>query len=133
MNNTIEEIENDFLGKPEYNSHLVTTCHKLRKKNLSDFEIEDLRIMVGQNIALPILVPLAINRLRENLFAEGDFYPGDLLKNVLRSSKEFWDENIDLKNEVISLFEKDRDKLNEVIYADEIISDVLEAYEVFKK
>ncbi len=30
----------------------VITCHKLRKKQLNNFDIEDLRIMIGQNIGL---------------------------------------------------------------------------------
>ena len=118
MKNTIENIENDFWGEPEFNSHLVTTCHKLRRKDIDDFTIEDLRIMIGQNIALPILVPIAICKLRDNVFAEGDFYPGDLLLNVLRSQREFWNENVDLKMEVIFLFEKRRNYLDEVVYAD---------------
>ena len=29
-------------------SYLIQTCHSLRKKQLKDFEIEDLRIMIGQ-------------------------------------------------------------------------------------
>ena len=133
MKNTIENIENDFWGEPEFNSHLVTTCHKLRRKDIDDFTIEDLRIMIGQNIALPILVPIAICKLRDNVFAEGDFYPGDLLLNVLRSQREFWNENVDLKMEVIFLFEKRRNYLDEVVYADEIKMNILEAFENFKK
>lgn len=38
------------------NSFLIRNCHSLRKKQLSDFSIEDLRIMIGQNIGLKIFV-----------------------------------------------------------------------------
>jgi hypothetical protein len=35
--------------------------------------------MIGQNIGLPWLLPLALDRLEENPWAAGDMYPGDLL------------------------------------------------------
>ena len=87
---SLETLEKDSWGEPDYDSHLVKTCHKLRKKPLKDFEIEDLRIMIGQNIGLKFLIPLALEKLRENILAEGDFYEGDLLNSVLTSDNEFW-------------------------------------------
>ena len=57
---TLENLENSNWGEPKFDSHLVITCHKLRKKQLKDFEIEDLRIMIGQNIGLKFLIPIAI-------------------------------------------------------------------------
>lgn len=56
---SLENLEKDIwspLHKDE-NSYLIQTCHKLRKKQLKDFEIEDLRIMIGQNIGLNFLIP----------------------------------------------------------------------------
>ena len=64
-----------------------------RKKVLNDFTVEDLRIMTGQNIGLDYLVPLAIGVLSDDLFAEGDYYEGDLLKNVLNIAPRFWTNN----------------------------------------
>ncbi len=52
--------------------------------------------MVGQNIGLSFLIPLALEKLAENPLASGDFYPGDLLKNVLDVKPEFWQENPEL-------------------------------------
>jgi hypothetical protein len=89
-NKSLENLEKDIWNEPEYSSHLVTTCHKLRKKQLKDFDIEDLRIMVGQNIGLNFLIPLAIEELKQNILAEGDFYAGDLLNSVLTSETIYW-------------------------------------------
>jgi len=80
---TLEEIEKDVWSEPKLGSHLVTTCFALRKKPVDEFTIEDLRIMIGQSIGLPTLLPLALDRLRTEPLAEGDFYPGDLLRSVL--------------------------------------------------
>lgn len=90
LNRTLTQIEGNDWGPPTYGSHLVTTVHALRYKLLRDFTVEDLRIMIGQNFSLPILIPLAIERLRSNPSAAGDMYPGDLLLGVLRSDPEHW-------------------------------------------
>jgi hypothetical protein len=92
---SLENLEKDYWGQPDYESHLVKTCHQLRKKPLKEFEIEDLRIMVGQNIGLTFLIPLALEKLRENILAEGDYYEGDLLNSVLTNKEIFWKERPD--------------------------------------
>lgn len=87
---TIELLEKDVwptLSGEE--TTLIKRCHALRKKVLNDFTVEDLRIMTGQNIGLDYLVPLAIGVLSDDLFAEGDYYEGDLLKNVLNIAPAF--------------------------------------------
>lgn len=91
--NTLENLEKDYWENPKYCSHLVKRCHELRKVPLGEFSTEDLRIMIGQGIGLTYLIPLALEVLTKDLFAEGDFFEGDLLKNVLRIDTVFWDMN----------------------------------------
>ena len=50
---SLQELEQDNWGEPPYNSYLVTTIHRLRRKPLAEFATEDLRIMIGQRIGLP--------------------------------------------------------------------------------
>jgi hypothetical protein len=69
---------------------LVATCEALFLKPLNEYSIENLRIMIGQEIGLEFLVPLAIEKLQGDILAEGDFYPGDLLASVLRVNRSFW-------------------------------------------
>lgn len=110
---TLENLEKDFWGEPTYDSHLVKTCHQLRKKPLNDFETEDLRIMIGQNIGLKYLIPLAFETLKDNIFAEGDFYEGDLLKSVLTSDKKFWKKENKLLTELDKLINDNKPSLKE--------------------
>lgn len=81
---SLEQLEKDVWPEPDYTSYLVTTCHKLRKKRLGEFSVEDLRIMLGQSIGAIHLLPRAIEILRVNPFAEGDFFEGDLLVAIAR-------------------------------------------------
>lgn len=62
---------------------------------IDDFTAEDLRIMIGQKIGLKFLVPLALKKLAEDPLASGDFFPGDLLQNVLRLGRDYWKDNFD--------------------------------------
>lgn len=89
---------NQLLGvssseKPTYNSYLVKRCTELCDTPISEFEVEDYRILIGQGIALKYIVSPAIDILSDNLFAEGDYYEGDLLKSVLTIDQSFWKEN----------------------------------------
>ncbi|SCE64032.1 hypothetical protein GA0070214_10183 [Micromonospora chaiyaphumensis] len=46
--------------------------------------------MLGQQIAVPALLPLALHVLLQDPLAEGDYYPGDLLVNVLGLPEPSW-------------------------------------------
>lgn len=131
---TIEYIEQDYWGdEAPYNSHLVTTIYKLRKKNLEEFTPEDLRIVIGQNFSLPILIPKAIDRLEKDILAEGDFYPGDLLKNVLTITPKFWSDYPELKIRLKNLFAKNQQRIKHNAYLSDQQKDRLfELYNDFK-
>ena len=60
----LEHLEKDVRTAPVFASRLVVTCYSLRKKQIKDFEIEDLRIMIGQNFGLNYLIPIAIEELK---------------------------------------------------------------------
>ena len=101
--NSLDSLEKTEWGKPTYDSNLATTVHRLRKVPLNEYEIEDLRIMISQNIGLKFLIPIAIEQLSENLFVEGDLYAGDLLQAVLNSNYEFWKSNYEFWNQINDL------------------------------
>jgi hypothetical protein len=90
---SLENLENEVWEKPAEASHLIRRCHELRKIPLGQFATEDLRIMIGQQNSLDFLIPLALETLTGNLFAEGDFFPGDLLKTLLELPTTFWNDN----------------------------------------
>jgi hypothetical protein len=88
---TIQQMEGEDWGDPGPDSTvLIRRCGELRRKPLTEFTVEDLRIMLGQQIAVPILLPIALDVLVENPLAEGDFYSGDLLWAVLRLPASVW-------------------------------------------
>ncbi|WP_158609827.1 contact-dependent growth inhibition system immunity protein [Micromonospora sp. CV4] len=88
---TIEQLEREVWPDPGPDAtFLVTRCTELRRKPLADFTAEDLRIMLGQAIGVPALLPLAVGILRDDPLVEGDHHPGDLLLQVLRLPHSAW-------------------------------------------
>jgi hypothetical protein len=85
---TLEELENDVWPDPAPNeaTSLVRKCHRLRKKDIAELETEDLRLLVGQGIGVAHLGPLVFALLERDPETHGDFYPGDLLSALIRSS-----------------------------------------------
>ena len=102
---TLDHLEDVVTGEPTYDSYLVTTCHRLRTKPIDEFSVEDLRIMIGQQIGLPYLMPLAVAALERDPLAEGDYYPGDLLANVI-DAREWLQANPEWLARVIQVTER---------------------------
>lgn len=112
LDKTIEELEKDVWKEIDYPSNLVRTIYLLRKKPLKAFTVEDLRICIGQNTGLQFLVPLAIEQLEKNIRSEGNYYPGDLLKNLLGSEREFWKENKNYWTKVKEIYLRNKELLD---------------------
>ena len=87
---SLTQLESDDWGPPNFPSSLVERIHRLRYLPLERFGAGELRVCIGQKMSLSILVPLALERLEEDPFLEGDFYEGDLLAAVLRVEEAHW-------------------------------------------
>ena len=117
---TLEQLENEYWGEPQFHSNLVITCHRLRKKPLRDFEPGDLRIMIGQSFSLEYLMPLSLIELEKNILVEGDVYEGDLLIVSLKNeNKNYWKENQHLWKRLVTLI-----KRNEHLIEDRMLEEI---------
>ena len=87
---TVEQLDGEVWPHSDFDSYVVQTSQAVRKKPIRSLSDEELRLAVGQRIGLEWLVRLALERLRENPLRSGDFYPGDLLHNVLEVPSAFW-------------------------------------------
>ncbi|MBL7807747.1 MAG: hypothetical protein JNN28_08035 [Saprospiraceae bacterium] len=133
LQQSLETLENQIWQSPNDASYLVQTCYSLRKKPLADFGVEDLRIMIGQNIGLKWLMPLAIQELQQNILVEGHFHPGDLLQVVLSSEKSYWLEEPSNWNSVCTLFRQQQALLNASDINWGIKRVLIEAFATFEK
>lgn len=84
---TLDEMEGVVWGPPTFDSGLVIRCHALRCKPVDEFSLDDIRVMIGQNISLPILVPLALQVMEVDPLVETRGAPGGLLWGVLNADR----------------------------------------------
>lgn len=101
-------------------SYLVNRIVQLCDTPISELEIEDYRLLINQGIALEYLIPGAIEILSQNLFAEGDYYEGDLLKSVLTVDKLFWKSNPLFKNRLQGLCMHNFESIKNLDLSDDI-------------
>ncbi len=134
MSNSLEVLENDSWGEiPENESYLVTSCHRLRKKPLSDFTVEDLRMLVSQNIGLKFLIPIALDILKSDALAEGHLYPGDLLLSVLKSNKDFWNIELQEKQRLVRIFKSSENRIKEEATRFSTARNLIKAFDEFER
>src|SRR5262249_51831441 len=67
--------------------------------------------MIGQQISLLFLVPLALEKLEEDPLVEGSYYPGDLLKVVVEIPADFWSVHTDMQNALRRIVVKTKELL----------------------
>ncbi len=131
---SLENLEKDYWGAiPEDESYLVTTCYKLRKKPLNQFEIEDFRILIGQDIGLKYLIPLALDILEKDILAEGHFYEGDLLKSVLTSNPNYWKIEREDWKKIISIYGNNLDLIENEAAEFNTGREIIKAFKEFER
>ncbi|NBM20177.1 contact-dependent growth inhibition system immunity protein [Streptomyces sp. GC420] len=100
---SVEQLENDRWPEPPAGStSLVTSVHALRRKPVGQLTVEELRRLIGQDVGLEWLLPLAVEILRETApgQAGGGFYDDDLLTAVVTRSRAVWDREPELALEL---------------------------------
>ena len=66
-------------------------------------------MLIGQNIGLESIIPVALEKLQINILEEGDFYPGDLLVSLFNST---WiRENKSFKAELLEICNNQMEKI----------------------
>ncbi len=99
----LSDLEDWEPGEGGCKSHLAGTCAALAKKPFTDFEVEDYRIMISQNLGTVHLLPGVLEILWDRPMAEGDYYPGDLLFSVQKIPIDFWRANENLRSKFVGV------------------------------
>lgn len=105
----------------------------LYNKPIDELELADVRFLIGQNAGLKFLVPIAVEYLRGDAFLETEYYPGDLLMPVLQISNTpiYWLSNKVQKEEIVSIYNSQMERLFELDLSQEIIYKIMEAFKSF--
>ena len=103
MTPTLEQLENDVWPEPDVHTPLIDTCHRLRKIPIDDLSAGDVRMLMGQQIGVRHLAPVAVRLLDMDPMLDATFYPGDLLTTVLRADASHYRGFPELRNKLVSI------------------------------
>ncbi|KES03371.1 hypothetical protein BU52_30905 [Streptomyces toyocaensis] len=90
---SVEELEEvRWPDPPTDTTPLVRSVYELRKKPIKDLTVENLRRLVGQDVGLRWLLPVALDFLRETAREEetSGWFDDDLLSAVVTRKEEAW-------------------------------------------
>lgn len=83
---TLEQLSGVRLPEPGPDAtSLVRRCTSFARTDLDELSDEGVRTLISQQMFLKWLLPIAVVKLRENFWIEGDLYPGALLKSVAQA------------------------------------------------
>ena len=73
------------------------------KSTRNEYVAADFRVLILQQIGLPILVSPALDLLAKDSLLEAEYYPGDLLHAVLVIAPEFYAQHTELLDRIIRI------------------------------
>ncbi|MGW7426899.1 contact-dependent growth inhibition system immunity protein [Streptomyces sp. NPDC054813] len=97
---SLEQLDGERWGDPPADTtSLVRTVHEWRRRPVGTLEPHELGRLIGQDVGLPWLLPLAVEILRDKA-AAGGFIDGDLLYAVVTRSPVVWADRPELAREL---------------------------------
>ncbi|MFI5963387.1 contact-dependent growth inhibition system immunity protein [Streptomyces asoensis] len=104
LSRSLEELERDrWPAPPPDATRLIATAHALRSRPVGTLTVEDLRLLIRQDIGLAVLLPLAVEVLRDDPLAEGHMGEGDLLRAVLTRASAIWSAHPELAKQLTDI------------------------------
>ncbi|RZN80603.1 MAG: hypothetical protein EVB11_11500 [Winogradskyella sp.] len=136
MDKSLKELFEKWRGeipKEDYSSQVQLRTYNLFLKKINEYEIDDLRFMIGQQYGLKYLLPIAINYLEEDIMTEGLYYEGDLLNAVFHIPKYFWKKNLKSYSKIYEILLNNKSIIDDLNTEFEANRDLISDREKFLK
>ena len=99
------ELEPENWDVANLDEQQLAIAQRCAAKPLRRLGLTELYLLLRENLALPYVAPLAIQRLEGEPFLEAATHRGDLLTALMESDSRFWMEHYALWLDVIPLLE----------------------------
>ncbi len=88
--------------------------YQLHRRPIADLQISDIYFLILENTGLEYLVPIALEKLADDLLLEAENYPGDLFSALLsiNNSPSYWSNHKPEKRALMNIYERQKDRLN---------------------
>ncbi len=107
LTKSLQALEDSDWGDPQTaETPMIGRVLALRRRPLTDLSNDEVRLAVSQKVSLPLVLGLAIDRLRANPLLECEHFPGDLLATLMLLADEDWGGRIELRS-VLAVFFRD--------------------------
>lgn len=117
----------------DYSSSVQIRTFNLYHKAIDEYDIDDVRFMIGQRQGLKYLLPIAISNLESNILTEGLYYEGDLLSAVFHVEKDFWKKNLKLYSKMFEILLNNKEIIDNLNQNDDANRDLISDREFFLK
>jgi len=84
------------IPREDYSSSIQLRTYRLYHEALVNYSLDDIRFMIGQQMGLSYLVPMALGNLSIDIMIEASYYEGDLLQSILILPDGFWIKHMNL-------------------------------------
>ncbi len=115
---SLQELENDDWGDPHGPTGMVIRCMRLRRVPVRDLTADDCRLLLGQEIGVRFVLPVALDYLFKNPLESGIGDTGALMRRVLELPTAFWQNHPNLwweAKEVLMEVENARNAIEELM------------------
>ena len=99
------ELFTDTVEASQSTTSMIERCIRLADVPICKLSIDDLRLLVGQRIASDLLVPIALDILRDNPLTDATYFEGDLLLAALGQTTEYWRSNPKAKDRLWAILD----------------------------
>ena len=114
---TPSDITGIEIGPMELESSLIVYCRKYSKTPIEEISGEGLRILLGQNLHLEVIVPATLCLLERNPFESCDFEDGVLMRTLfLRVENNYWKKNPSHYQIALDVFRVASAKLSRIFF-----------------
>jgi hypothetical protein len=119
LSKSIAELEKVDWPKPRPDTPpIFVRCYELRKKRISTLNVQDLRVLIGQDVGLEYVLSMGLDEVERDPLVEAEHYKGDLLAVILRASSGFYELHPDLRSRAEQVLAKVPTALEKLDFVD---------------
>ena len=131
---SIEQLSGYYWLAPDFESNVVLKSHAMRRKPLAELSLEDIRMGVMQQVGVSYLVPLALEVVEKDPYAESLNFPAEIAEVLFNIPFEYWCAHKKLQDRLQRVFERieETKDTQDDYWLEHILPDIRKAHARFR-